>query len=73
MRGRRAGLLNISQPPVRINLPDEPTPRFDDDRQVGRAIEHTVIHAPRQGKGDQRGTGGLRLWIIRWVEEIRVP
>jgi len=66
-------LLNVAQPPVRINLSDESTPRFGDDRLVSRAIEHAVIHTPRQGKGDQSGTRGLRLRIIRWVEQIRVP
>jgi len=50
MRGCRAGLLNVAQPPVRINLSDESTPRFGDDRLVSRAIEHARDSHPTPGQ-----------------------
>ena len=72
-RGRRPRLLNISQPPIRIDMLQHPIPRLRNHRLIDLAVQNAVVYAPGHPKRHQRRSRDLRLVISRRIQQTGLP
>src|SRR5208283_15818 len=72
-RRLRAGLLDVSQPPVRVDVLQHSRPRLRHHRPIHRAVEDSVIDPPCHAERNQPRPRQLRLVVIRRVQQSRAP